>query len=441
MRMRDYRTEIILAAIFIITVNFAFLINEANIHIRMNEMQLFMKQSYSDDNGSDQIMLLMRYKIQKQIYDNKKKASDIDEAELKATLAFKENPINTDNYNASYNPAYYLIKFIRQLTNRDTYDYNSYLLSQNNLQAAYYYERNYDFKKALNYFKNIKRNALQREEGAAIILHMGYCYAMLGDYANAHLNYSKVMNQYGDCHSATTAAILSQYLDGFRSEVSRVMKEKDSIKKGEQLFNLIAYKEALSVLERIDVFAKPFEKTRIDFYTARCFESTGESALALKMYFTLVKNHKDSEFARLANRRIFITGALKADGESLRKAAIANNTILGDTSFQTMVDAEKIIKDGSFDQNKAFHNDIESKLYENLFSEFVKNGKPDISAKNNVTFFDANQPKKKIYVRDGSIFIGIIIEDKESYLILLTIVGKVEIKKNQIIKMETINNE
>ena len=52
---------------------------------------------------------------------------------------------------------------------------------------------------------------------------------------------------------ASTAALLIQYLEGFQKEKEKVLKEKNSIKKGEKLFHLLAYDDSLKVIKNISV--------------------------------------------------------------------------------------------------------------------------------------------------------------------------------------------
>jgi hypothetical protein len=77
--------------------------------------------------------------------------------------------------------------------------------------------------------------------------------------------YLEIIRDYNNEEVAITAAVLLQYIDGFQEEISKVMKQDDSIVKTEKLFKLIAYNEAVSVLERIESNSSAEEKEKIAF--------------------------------------------------------------------------------------------------------------------------------------------------------------------------------
>jgi tetratricopeptide (TPR) repeat protein len=148
-----------------------------------------------------------------------------------------------------------------------------------NLDLAYYHERNFSFRKAIElYDLCLKERRFSVATRAGILLHQGYCYALSQMTEKAQKNYTTILEKYSGDSSAITALILLRYLDGFRTASRAVLDtEGDSLSKGRKLLYLLDYRRAHDVLAGLERSSAPADRPRIGYYMARCFAGWARS--------------------------------------------------------------------------------------------------------------------------------------------------------------------
>jgi tetratricopeptide (TPR) repeat protein len=272
---------------------------------------MFLQRSSREDNSIDHIGLVMKYRLHKEMYENRITAEDtsIIETRINSILSGREAESKAlpGRYNYLSIPVLHSINLIRYITGvpliEDMEDDDLNL----SLEVAYYHERNKDYKKAIALYNQILDDPSSgRTLKAGVLLHVGFCYSIIGDYEKAKSKYLTVIKEYGDINTAITAAVMLRYLEGFRTEIEKVLgTEKDSTAKGEKLYKLIAYTESYEVLKRIENTASLSERGKIKYFKGRTLEEIGETGKAIDIYQQIVMDNPQSEYASSANRRIY----------------------------------------------------------------------------------------------------------------------------------------
>ena len=98
------------------------------------------------------------------------------------------------------------------------------------LDLAYYFERNNLFHKAVENYKIVLQKRIRdRALAASILLHKGYCLAVLGDIGNARKNFLEIIENYSSESVAITATILMRYIEGFHNEHLRIVDSEREV--------------------------------------------------------------------------------------------------------------------------------------------------------------------------------------------------------------------
>lgn len=413
------------------------LLNDVNLHIRIKELRIYMQMSNREDNNNDHIGLVMKYRLQKNIYENliSQDEADLTEIRVNTILArsLNDQGVLIDRYHYLSIPSVFMINIFRKITGKDPIRNVWEDPANVYLAIAYYYERNNCFARALEIYNNaLKMEKYNTNTKASIILHQGYCSSIMGNYQVAREKYLYVTRNYSDKPVAITALILLKYLDGFKSELNRILKdENDSIEKSEKLCRLIAYKDALDVIGRIQGNTDRVEQPKLKYIKGMCLEGLSENDKAIETYQSIIKDNQNSKYARLANRRIFIAGTMAINGDKLKKIAIGNNDVIRDPVFnQILEQGTKLEMPDVLSYNTA--------LQQELGKEESRN--PILNIQNlNISPIIKNDDDKvtigtmvRINTKDGDIFVGTKKEENSEHIILDTMIGSVKIPKNKI---------
>jgi len=450
MKFPGYRKELMLAGITALLVGVIAVFNDVNIQIRMREMKFFLHESNRTDNSIDHIGLVMKYRLHRDIYENRITTEEMNLIEVRVNAILSGMELEKKTLDGRYRyasvPVIHVINFIRYLIGMPRLRRGRISDESGDIDIAYYYERNKLYHRAIEEYNRILEGGVEdRTLKAGILLHLGYCYSILGDFADAKKFYMSVIKDYGDINVAVTAALLLRYIEGFRSEIEKVVKYRDSVEKGEKLYKLIAYRESLEVLNRVERSVSAGEKSKIKYFKGRTLEELGDADKAVDIYQEIVMDDTKSPYARDANRRIFIMGGLAAGGEKIRNLARKNNRLLDDSLFEKLVDEN--IKFSSWNRDET-----ENRLKEILPDEqgeqkaagtvrekkvemMIRKVEERISGKVQTREVRKVVPEKRmvrIYTTDGNIFTGILISDRGGAVVVRTSLGDIRIEKSRI---------
>jgi tetratricopeptide (TPR) repeat protein len=446
-----YITEISLTVITVLIVAVTVLFNDINIQIRIKEIRVFLQRSNREDNSLDHIGLVMKYRLHKAMYDNRISDEDtsIIEARINSILSGREeeSAVLPGKYRYMYLPVIFTINLIRSVIGMPQIKDMKEDEVNLNLEVAYYYERNKDYKRAIALYNQILNEPVTgRSLKAGVLLHQGFCYSIIGEYENARSKYLTVIKDYGDFSTAVTAAVMLRYLEGFRTEIEKVLRtEKDSSAKGDKLYKLIAYTESYEVLKRIENTSSPSEKEKIKFYKGRTLEEMGESGKAVEIYQRIILDNPKSDYAVSANRRIFLVGSVNFEGQKIRKLAVENNKLIDDNTLVKMAEEDLKFREIGSDQVNASeaHKTFADKIISgnsNAAAEagsidrMIKKVEEKINEKKNTVRKNspAAEVRVKIFTKDGNIFIGTLVNETADEIVINSSLGNIKIKKSGI---------
>ncbi len=450
MIFREYISEISLLGITAVIVVITVLFNDINIQIRIKEIGMFLQRSSRDDNSIDHMGLVMKYRLHKEMYENR--ISDQDTAIIEARINYilsgreEKGEILPGKYSLVSIPVIYFINLIRRIIGIPLLEELKEEELNLNLEAAYYYERNRDYKKAIALYDQILDAPVSgRPLKAGVLLHQGFCWSIIGEYEKAKMKYLTVIKDYGDMSTAVTAAVMLRYLEGFRTEIERVLAtEKDSTEKGEKLYKLIAYRESYEVLKRIEGTAPPSEKKKIQFFKGRTLEEIGEAGRAVEIYQNIILEDPGSEYASSANRRIFLVGSVNHEGEKIIRLAVENNKLIRDETLVKMVseDSRFRIKNGRVkgdlpgreDFSGGKTGDAVSAVEGAVIERMIKQVEEKLSDQKSGTVksIPHAEVRLKIYTNDGNIFNGVLVRENSEEVVIKSSLGIITISKSRI---------
>ena len=457
MMLRAYKTEIALVLVTALVISFMALLNDINRQIRIKELRLYLLSSNREENNIDHIGLVMKYKLHKSMYENRmgQDEADLVEARVNAILAGSQTDreVSMDRYRYLSIPTLWTINLMRAIIGKPPIVDPQYDAAHSYLEAAYYFERNNCYARALEeYARALAKERNDDNLSASILLHQGYCESILGNYREAKELFQTVIRDYGDRPLAVTAVILLRYIEGFRSELERVVREEpDSVEKSDKLYKLIAYKESMGVIKRIEKKVSPAERARVQYLKGRLYEDLAQKEKAIDTYQGVVADNPGSQYARLANRRIYISGAQAVNGEQVKNLAILNNQSLNDPVLEKMKEQVKKLTPAKEAQkapeSKILKEEEAAKPVINIarLASKEKVKEADRIVKEQEKKAETTPVKKeekpvslKITTAEGNIFVGEVKADTADRVTLKTMIGTVTIPRSKIVKQERV---
>lgn len=425
----------VLVFVVMLVTGFLFFLNELVISIRLNELKSTLQQQNRSENSMDHIELVATYLINKDIYDKKISQEKADSLESKVmSLSRGEDSGSSRAYPYKYRffsyPAISLINFNRKIIGKVPLRFLSSQESDyiRDLDLAYYYERNFQFPSSIKLYDKVLKADIDNSLRASIMLHQGYCYALSGSNEMALDNYSRIINDYGNENSAVTAAILSTYQKGFILARKKVLSSTDDpVKRSESLVSLLAYEQALDILEQAEQEAGEKDLLRIRYFKARCFAGMGDTEEAVNSYLNVIETDPTSEYAKYSNRKLFIVGTRVSGENRITKISEEINSKLKDPILSEMVEDYK-------EDRKSFVKAVDSEVIPAIEKITIPE---QVVEKIEEAALEKKKEKEKkqsclIVTNDGNSFKGIVIGEKETELLLQTSIGIIHVKKDKI---------
>lgn len=443
--MKKINITIITIIASLITSAFLILMNDIVISIRLNELRSNLQDIDRREGNIDNIGLVANYEIHKKLFENRitqEEADDIEHRINSLVILEKEKPSRTNVlYPMMAYPALMVINFNRMIIGKLPLSYDRSDVSGHvNIDLAYYFERNLDFQRAKKlYTKSLANDNLNNSMKAGVLLHIGYCYALLGYNDKARTSYLTVINSYGQESSAITATILLGYLEGFRLARERVINTNDDpLLTSQNLVNLLAYKQALLILETAEHRARPEDLPRLNYFKARCFSGMGETNKAVVNYMKVITSSPSSRYARYANRKLYIAGSSGGDG-TIKKISIELNKTLQDPVLSKMIENGERIKTVDIIKENKIKIDIPPDLKAQV-ATIIANNKFPLPASTEYPIFQKNN-NLIIFTNDGNTFGGKYIDQTIDDITMITSSGRIDIKKKRIARIQLIINQ
>lgn len=425
----------VLLIIFIplFVVLYLFYVNRVIITIRLNELRNYLQETDKSEGGIDHISLIATYEIHKKIYESRMSRDEADSAEFRLN-SLSLTPQSSETLTGGFNrlimiPALYLINFNRLMldkppVNLQITDDHSF----RELDKAYYYERNLMFRLAIPlYDEALKNNIFSARDESSILLRQGYCNAMAGYNDSAMTNYRKIIKDFSQESSAITASILIRYLEGFTSARDNVLlNESDPVLKSRKLVDLLAYEQALKIIEDIEHKAAPGDIPSLQYFKARCYSGLGEPAKAVENYITLITGFPSSPYAKYANRKLYMIGKSAASGNEILDISRRLNRKLNDPVLTEFIKTDK----DSVSAGIIYSEPVIIKVPEKLAGMIAE---MTSEVKTSADIFLV------IVTNDGNTFKGRLIQKNNDAISIETSIGRIDVKRNKILKVSATN--
>ncbi len=427
--MKKINISVALALLALVITAFLIFLNDIVITIRLNELKADLLNMDRQESSLDHISLIATYQINKNIYEKKLTQENADTIEARIISLLKKEKrsgraVDASRYKIISRPALWIINFNRNIIGKAPLTY--YLAHDEDmaeLDIAYYYERNFLFVRAIALYEKVLKNSnLDNALRASILLHKGYCHALAGLNEKAMKDYSTIINNYGQESSAITATILMRYLEGFKQARERVLSSKaDPLLRSQDLVNLLAYEQALGILQQAELNAGPADLPRIKYFIARCYTGMGKPEKAIENYVQVITASPSSQYAKLSNRKIFLIGSRLGGENDLVKISKRLNDTIKDPVLSQMIQNQK----ENPEEAENIKNLVKPKLPEILIEKLDKIKE------------EKDQPLRAgshliIQTSDGNKFIGSLVEQNQKEIVLQTSIGIVNIKRDKI---------
>jgi len=429
--MKKNRNSILLIPATVIFISFIMMVNDAMISIRLNELKVSLQDIDRSEGSIDNIGLVTTYETHKKLFENRITQDKADAIENKINSLTNLKTNNNEQFASMYSlfslPVIKVINFNRFMLGKMPLIYHRVNDPVSlNLDLAYYYERNFHYKRAIElYDKSLGETNLPDSIRAGILLHQGYCYALSQLDEKARKNYSIIIEKYGRENSAITATVLLRYLEGFSLARQRVLSGKDdSLSQSQQLVSLLDYKRALAILETVEHEARPEDISRITYFKARCFSGMGETKRAVDNYLRVVTSDPSSQYARCSNRKLFLIGARSGEKE-LVEISMELNRSLNDPELSRMIKENAKNNGNGIEKQQPIKIDLSADTREKIGKIVSKKKEPELKTDRYLI----------IHTSDGNTFKGTIIEETTDHIALKTSIGSINVKKDRIIKI------
>jgi tetratricopeptide (TPR) repeat protein len=329
---------IILIALLIF---FSLYTNDAVIQYRMDEYNRAMEALSQSYNSSHALNMLARFDLIKKRQSQPEETADEDETALELKL----QSLTTGKLLAGETKRATLQSRVIEMVIRGV----GFILGkkrsrievpgavQQNLEAAYFYERSRKYEKAIGvYSQGLSDPALSSAVTATLLLHRGFCYSLMGDYAKAMDDFRRAGLEFPESEEARVAARLLELTRGLEDQV-RLAKQtpQTPFNSAKTLFRLANYSDASRILEKLlsDPSADPAQKPEGHYLYGRSQEEMGQDSNAVATYRGIMQQWPNSPFAKKSNRRLYVLGKYYSHDEDLAQTALKKIEQYQDFSF------------------------------------------------------------------------------------------------------------
>lgn len=244
------------------------------------------------------------------------------------------------------------------------------------IQYSFFLERTKKFSQAIKSYNElaVKFQNSKTNENGFVLLHLGFCYAMIGETDEALKNLYITESLFsGTQYSEFARILINVLLENDRKSQQIEKLDIPISEKANMYYEYGRYKDSLSLLDKVEK-----RSSEENFIRARSLEELGNVSSATNEYISIIEKKDNSGIAKQANRRVFMIGTLYEKNKELSDYSKENAKVLGDNEFIQKVEvASNIMKDNiivqkinSMDNKEINSNDRE--ILEEIKNDFVK---------------------------------------------------------------------
>ncbi len=310
--------------------------NDAIIRYRMLEYDRGMEELSRNQNHNHSLTMLARFEMIEQRTD----LPDVDESLLEMKLqAFSTDYLVGEERIESLQHIVIgkVINFVRWLLGKENRIIHLPQASIRELELAYAYERGRKYEQALEIYERV-RGQVTGNSGlhATMLLHMGFCKSMLGDHSGAVEELRKVHSVASGSRESGVATQL----------IARILSLQDRIKVAQtrnlgpfqaarEMYRLANYLEAIRMLGEFVIDPQGDKGNTLEamYLLGRSQEELGREEEALGQYRQIMARHPASQWAKRANRRMYLMGRLYSNDTAMVQTAMKRVEEYEDFSF------------------------------------------------------------------------------------------------------------
>ena len=317
--------------------------NRSVVSVHLNELSNAVDELNKKQRGFNTMDVLFKYEINRRLYSGLITEAEYDREELKtiSILTQQEQPVR--RLSVFDYVSIPVINGLRFLLGKP-----AILLTKeqekNNaaLSLAFYHENNRRFRDAQNIYESFEEQIKQ----PSVLLHEGYCLALLGEHDNAVQKLTRIINENRNEEIAATAAVLLMYITDFKQKAELLLNngQGDDIETVVKLVQLNSFHNAQAMLDRLEVAEADEEiKAKVAYYRGRLLEENGEKSKAIETYQEMILEYYRYEIAKNANRRILVMAANHSNRAEINALAVENNKLLKDEGFDNILELNESI--------------------------------------------------------------------------------------------------
>ena len=317
--------------------------NRSVVSVHLNELSNAVDELNKKQRGFNTMDVLFKYEINRRLYSGLITEAEYDREELKtiSILTQQEQPVR--RLSVFDYVSIPVINGLRFLLGKP-----AILLTKeqekNNaaLSLAFYHENNRRFRDAQNIYESFEEQIKQ----PSVLLHEGYCLALLGEHDNAVQKLTRIINENRNEEIAATAAVLLMYITDFKQKAELLLNngQGDDIETVVKLVQLNSFHNAQAMLDRLEVAEVDDEiKAKVAYYRGRLLEENGEKSKAIETYQEMILEYYRYEIAKNANRRILVMAANHSNRAEINALAVENNKLLKDEGFDNILELNESI--------------------------------------------------------------------------------------------------
>lgn len=204
------------------------------------------------------------------------------------------------------------------------------------LQIAFYFERTKHYASAVKvYRESLESQELPSDAEAFAMLHLGFCYVVVGNLEEALRLLVHVRSQQSTTHFGETADMLIRMiLQGDRDAKAIEASEGGDLVKARQLAAIGRCHQALAY------YGKTSSTTDLDLYNrADCLERTGKIKDAMARYGDVIQETSSKDLKAKAARRLLIIGEFYGGGTDARRFATETLEANGDAEGLALMES------------------------------------------------------------------------------------------------------
>ncbi len=444
--------EVLLALVALGAVVLCGLLVVSTLGLHLAEMQWQIRRGEFLEGNLSHTYLVTRLLDQYRLYQDSITLQELDEREFRYSTLLDHSTYNWERlqYRGKIDKmSLVIINALRQATGKPPLASEREVEVMALLERAFQWERTRNYATAMNIYADIQPSIQNERMQGVIGLHQGVCSALLGKTDQARDLFGKVILVHGGSDLGAMASSLLSYLEILIREREVVRQGGfDVLTKARKMSALLQCRELLAI-ENIAGVKESSPQTELTMLHARCKEEVGDRAGAIVDYSEVILRGGSGEFARDANRRLFILGSQVNDGGKLQAISLRVNQSLQDSSIGRMQGLEASLASlprsipvapapdsSTVRELEGMAESVQQEPVLALVKEPGAQAVPEVEVEKEPTPLPPIGSKVRVEMQGGKTFVGRLLEGSgEQNLQIQTMIGVINVLRSDVVSL------